>query len=863
MTGNAMTPGRADQEPVSTPPGLVRKSDGYADYTGQPLGPGQYGAAQALPPSPSGPSSRAGYEGRRRKGHGGHENRGKRQRSIRSTIMILLVIPLVSLIALWAYAATTTVAGAFAKRNADTLNKDFQGPLSNLTIQVDTERALTYAWQSAHGRMPRTSLMGQRALTDKAIAVYRAAAAKAEGVEQPAAKRLDDNILAVLAGFPQLRAKVDAGRIAPLAVFQAYNAFPAATQPFSGALTDPHAAISLYSEGQAQIEIGSAIDEITQEATLMGGAAVSGGIMPAAVHQAFTQAVNRQRLFEELGNNPLQWQESPDVFLKVFASPGFATMQKFENVIVATRPGTPIPVNPLTWQATVTAVDNQFIAAEVVAAHGVTAGDAHAGNIILLRLVLVGGAGLLAVIVSSVLLLGFGNRISRELTGLRSAARTLAGQRLPSVVSRLRAGEDVDVSVEAPPLDLGTRTREVTDTADAFSAVQHTAVEAAVEQARLRKGVSLVFRSLSRRNQSLLQRQLKLLDEMERSTEDPDALEQLFRLDHLTTRMRRQAEGLIILSGAAPGRTWRQPVPVVEVLRGAIGEIEDYARVDLITDSPDFMQGTAVADVTHMLAELVENAVLYSPPSTRVQVRGGRVANGYVIEIEDRGLGIPADAMAVLNERLAQPPEFDLADSDQLGLFVVSRLAIRHGVRVSLRVSGYGGTTAIVLLPRDLVVAEEEVPFLLGKGPAGDSAGAGWGMGGGAPAAAGVAAASFGGRRQLAERALGPSFPVPDLPDDWPVPGGGLQTLPSRRSGLEDAQSSATAPSDLPRRQAGTNMAKQLRENRPGTPQGPLAGRSPEQARALMSAIQQGLRSGRGASANHDEGQGTAHGWTE
>jgi signal transduction histidine kinase len=810
--------------------------------------------------------SRAGYEGRRRKGHGGHEHRGKRQRSIRSTIMILLVIPLVSLVALWAYAATSTVAGAFAKRNADTLNKDFQGPLSNLTIQVDTERALTYAWQSAHGRMPRTSLVGQRALTDKAIAVYRAAALNAEGVEQSAAKRLDDNILAVLAGFPQLRAKVDAGKIAPLAAFQAYNAFPAATRPFSGALTDPNAAISLYSEGQAQIEIGSAIDDITQEATLMGGAALSGGIMAPAVHQAFTQAVINQHLFEELGNNPLQWQQSPDVFLKVFASPGFAALQKMENAIVATRPGTRIPVNPLTWQSTVTAVDNQFIAGEVVAAHGVTAGDAHAGNIILLRLVLVGGAGLLAVIVSSVLLLGFGNRISRELTGLRSAARALAGQRLPSVVSRLRAGEDVDVAAEAPPLDLGTRTREVTDTADAFSVVQRTAVEAAVEQAQLRKGVSMVFRSLSRRNQSLLQRQLKLLDEMERSTEDPDALEQLFRLDHLTTRMRRQAEGLIILSGAAPGRTWRQPVPVVEVLRGAIGEIEDYARVDLLTDSPDFMQGTAVADVTHMLAELVENAVLYSPPNTRVQVRGGRVANGYVIEIEDRGLGIPPDTMAMLNERLAQPPEFDLADSDQLGLFVVSRLAIRHGVRVSLRVSGYGGTTAIVLLPRDLVVAEEEVPFLVAKGP-GDSAGAGRAMGAGAPTAAGVAAAALAGRRrQLPERALNPSYAaerIVDLPEDWPVPRGGVQTLPSRGSGLQDSQPSATAPSGLPRRQAGTNMAKQLRENRPGTPPGPLAGRSPEQARALMSAIQQGLRSGRGVPPDQVEDPGPGHGWNE
>ena len=197
---------------------------------------------------------------------------------------------------------------------------------------------------------------------------------------------------------------------------------------------------------------------------------------------------------------------------------------------------------------------------------------------------------------------------------------------------------------------------------------------------------------------------------------------------------------------------------------------------------------------------------------------------------------------------------------------MVSRLAIRHGVRVSLRMSGYGGTTAIVLLPRDLVVAEEEVPFLIGKGPAGDSAGAGRAMWGGAPAAAGVAAAALGGRRQLTERALSSSYQaerIVDLPEDWPVPGAGVQTLPSRQSGLQDAQSSATAPSGLPRRQAGTNMAKQLRENRPGTPQSPLAGRSPEQARALMSAIQQGLRSGRGVPADRAEDQGTAHGWNE
>jgi signal transduction histidine kinase len=821
------------QEPAAKSPRLVAQPDGYADYVDQtrvsgsprPDGQHRYSPERRIFPS------RPGYAGRRR------SDQDRRQRSIRSTITVLLVIPLLSLIGLWVYAASGTVGGAMAERHANQVNTDVGGPIQLLLQQLATERSDTYVWQSAHGRLPPATLLAQRPRTDAAIAAFKVGVAAASGVEPAADRPLAATLLAELARLPLIRAEVDASTLAPLTAFQDYNRVAEAIYPFASALNNPAAPIQIYQEGQSALDEGKAADKIGQEATLVGGALASGGHMPASVLRLFAQTVDDQRLLEQLGNSPLDWQASPDPYPRVFGSSAFMGFSQLEDKIVASQPGKVLPVSPAAWQASVEVVLAQFTTAQTTARLGVTSGDAHASDMVLLRLVLVGGAGLAAVVVSSLLLLRFGNRISRELTGLRGAARALASERLPSVVSRLRAGEEVDVTAEAPPLDLRTKTKEVTETADAFSAVQRTAVEAAVEQARLRKGVSLVFRSLARRNQTLVQRQLRMLDEMERGTDDPEALERLFRLDHLTTRMRRQAEGLIILSGAAPGRGWRQPVPVIEVLRGALGEIEDFARVDLITDSPDFLQGGGVADVTHLLAELIENAVLYSPPATRVQVRCGRVANGYVIEIEDRGLGIPEDTMAELNQRLARPPEFDLADSDRLGLFVVSRLAARQQIKVSLRTSGYGGTLAVALLPHSLVVSEEETVFLAAAEARGVPAGA---LAGRAqsplpPARAGLAARATPepGGAPLERRTAAPLGPRTAAASE------------PRAGGTSAKATSASAGSSgLPRRAPMTNMAPQLRESRQQTPKGPLSGRSPEQARALLSSIRQGWRTG-------------------
>ncbi|MBO0809602.1 MAG: sensor histidine kinase, partial [Actinobacteria bacterium] len=287
----------------------------------------------------------------------------------------------------------------------------------------------------------------------------------------------------------------------------------------------------------------------------------------------------------------------------------------------------------------------------------------------------------------------------------------MADQELPRAVERIRQGEQ-PLAGEAAAALPRTKVAEVGRAAAAIARLQQAAVAAAAGEASLRSGVGQVFVSLARRNQSLLQRQLRLIDALEQKAQDPAALADLFPLDHLTTRMRRHAEGLIILSGAAPGRSWSEPVPVIDVVRGAVAEVEDYQRVNVLTRAEDAVAGAAVADVVHLLAELIENATLFSPSGTRVEVRAERVANGFAVEIDDRGLGIKPAQLDAINQRLATPPDFDLANADQLGLFVVGKLAARHGIRVMLRASPYGGTTAIVLMPNSIVVPVAEAAAL-------------------------------------------------------------------------------------------------------------------------------------------------------
>ncbi|MYQ80644.1 MULTISPECIES: nitrate- and nitrite sensing domain-containing protein [unclassified Streptomyces] len=290
----------------------------------------------------------------------------------------------------------------------------------------------------------------------------------------------------------------------------------------------------------------------------------------------------------------------------------------------------------------------------------------------------------------------------RSLRRLQDTATRVAQDRLPELVKQLSESDpqDVDTSVES----VGVHSRdEIGKVAAAFDDVHREAVRLAAEQALLRGNVNAMFTNLSRRSQGLIQRQLSLISELESREADPDQLSSLFKLDHLATRMRRNGENLLVLAGEEPGRRWTRPVPLVDVLRAAASEVEQYERIELAAVPATEVAGRVVNDLVHLLAELLENATSFSSPQTKVRVTGHALPDGRVlVEIHDTGIGLSPEDLAAINERLASPPTVDVSVSRRMGLFVVGRLSLRHGIRIQLRPSDSGGTTALVMLPVDV-----------------------------------------------------------------------------------------------------------------------------------------------------------------
>jgi signal transduction histidine kinase len=299
----------------------------------------------------------------------------------------------------------------------------------------------------------------------------------------------------------------------------------------------------------------------------------------------------------------------------------------------------------------------------------------------------------------------------RPLRRLRADALDVAGRRLPDMVRRLSESEGADQSVQLEPIGIDS-TDEIGEVARAFDQVHSEAARLAGDEALLRANLNAMFVNLSRRSQTLIERQLGIIEALEQSEQDASRLSSLFRLDHLATRMRRNSENLLVLAGHEAPRKWTQPVSLVDVLRAAVSEIEQYDRITLNVQSGLVIAGRAASDVVHLVAELVENATTFSRKDTQVFVTGQLlVSGGVLVEITDEGLGIPEQELAYANWRLDNPPVIDVAVSRRMGLFVVGRLAARHGVKVRLRRAQSGGLSALIWVPETVAETEPAAPF--------------------------------------------------------------------------------------------------------------------------------------------------------
>lgn len=827
-------------------------------------------------------------------------------RSVRSRIVALLMVPVVSLIALWAFATVTSARNVSDLNRLKEIEATLLVPVGDFAAAVQDERGAAARALAAPSAARQQTLQDRRRATDAAVTALRdgvnAGSADAESVDADLPGRIDrlmrdaDGLSALRARYTPTQATGTTTQATADRAVGSYTEIVGHALSAVGALTglqNPPGSSDL----RVVLELARAREALAREDAVLGAAQASGRISPDGF-DSFTGAVHTRRELLAAAVDDLR-PEDAATYRRILDGPAYRDLRAFEDAVRDAGAGTPgaTAVPAAHWSETNGKVLRALRAAQRSAstdaarAAAPLSPDTLGGSGIAVVL------GLAGVLLSLLISVKIGRRLVVELEELRNSALRIAGHDLPASLRRLYAGKPVDIDAVAPAGDdRGTGRDEVGQVGDAMVAVHRAALEAAADRAAALSGISGVYVSLARRSQLLLHRQLALLDTMERRTEDPAELEDLFRLDHLTTRMRRHAESLIILSGAAPGRGWRHPVPLLDVVRAAVAEVEDFARVEVPAVADARLTGGAVADVTHLLAELVENAVMFSPPHTKVRVHAERVGAGIALEIQDRGLGMGKEALDEANRRIADADEVDLLDTEQLGLFVVNRLAHRQHVQVTLQPSVYGGVTAVVLLPEALLAE----PDARSAEADGDRAAAGG-------EAAQESPSPF--RRRpvpLAARALGtsdgkrgalPPGPVPPMPSvpptpravppapapprDLPqvpgtsapvppVPGTSAPVPPTLDTSAPVTSAPGTpdpAPVEpdaaLPRRVRQANLAPALRRTPeqqrpewvPRTEGTSAPRRSPEQARATMASLRAGWTRGRDATARPPQGR--------
>ncbi|MFI6038993.1 nitrate- and nitrite sensing domain-containing protein [Streptomyces sp. NPDC051315] len=637
--------------------------------------------------------------------------RRRRLGSIRLSLILLALVPCVTLAAMWGVTTIQILSEGLRLRAQTELSRSTGAMGTEATLALQQERSLSAVWLTSPDGTTRAPLEEQRRTTDAAVARL---VARADDIQQ-APDRVRERMYSVVASVGSLeyyRGQVDDPT--DITAAQALDQYTSIIDDQIHAFQE----LSQVDDGDLASQAGPLVAlehaaELVSEEDLQLTLAGPERRMEAKEWSTFAETVHARRWLVQDQIIPSLAGDTKTQTERILQSPAWRTLEAVEDKVLAARTNqrkngaVPLPDVQKEWRTALIEVSDQYaelIRQQTTALLQRSADEAHG---LLIKAAALSTGGLVALL----LCVGMSWRITRSLLrrlhGLRRATLSLAHERLPDVVARLDRGETVDVDAAAPPLDYGGD--ELGQVAAAFNTAQRTAVHTAVELADTRRGFQKVILGIARQSQNLVNLQLSKLDALERRHQDPEVLQGLYELDSTASQLRRYEENLVIISGGRPGRSWSEPVALIDILRSAVGEVAEYRRVEVQTEEEVSIAPPAVADVIHLLAELIDNATSYSPAPSPVGVRASLVARGLVIEVEDRGLGMSEEDYASFNAQLAVHPQFDvvaLADDLRLGMFVIARLATRHGIAVTLRSSPYGGTTAIVLVPHDIVVRE-------------------------------------------------------------------------------------------------------------------------------------------------------------
>ena len=751
---------------------------------------------------------------------------------VRSRLLLLITIPTLTAVALGGLRIASSVQSAAAYQRVETL-AGLGTQTIGLAQNLENERDQTVYFIALGSKGGRTSSLSTQPavkataqpqlqvvkntqnVTNGSQAQVEALLSQIGGSYAQQTRQQAASVQSALAGLPDLRDASTGTELPVLVVVQKYQQLISNVLAFNSQIAQGVADPTLSQTVVALGLVSTMKEEASEQRGLLTAALLQGRFEPgqlAALENAESAQTSSLQSFDSAANvtDRLLWNDS----LNAPGSFVYLASSEEQQAIALQQSSGSLAKDTTTaddWYGAMSnPIEVQMGSVERELSGVVTSRAATLRKSALTSAVAAGAAVILVLVIALLFTAIVGRSMIRPLRRLRAGALEVAGISLPETVRRMSETDGDDAQLDVAPIDVDS-VDEIGEVARAFDQVHREALRLAANEAALRGNVNSMFVNLSRRSQSLVERQIQLIDSLELGEQDAERLSSLFQMDHLATRMRRNSENLLVLAGHDVSRRWNQPVVLVDVLRAAVSEIEQYERVTLNVQPGIAVRGQAVNDVVHLLSELAENATSFSSAETPVTIAGHLLSSGGVLlDITDQGVGMGAEEMAHANWRLDNPPVVDVAVSRRMGLFVVARLAARHGIRVRLRPAASGGLTALVWLPDEAVTHEAD-----GSSPgqrrsdmnAMDAAAD-------APAAAGFAASGFATAGPAPAGAVAGVFST----GEW---GSG------ERSAAEEAVTAARTPKFAPlRADADDNGGLRTRRvpgagHRPGTPAGP------------------------------------------